>query len=327
MAELATYDALGNFTGYVDDVSAQAPITVAPADNLNAAIGGLTQAVGTLGNIANSSATYIAEGLKATPLTMAFGYAVEGLQTAANVAAPPIRLAYDAATGAMSSPLDMLATIKPELSGLIDTVKEDPALASALNNAMTQDPTFLPGLVRMSSSSDGGAFLSTVEKGLKNPEVRANLTLGLQNLAEREDIDFSDFEELVGSVREYDMEKPEESRTRVVNAHLAMGLTEDDAEETLAAGRDAFWEDILQNPERLGGWIGNMLEKIGMPAGFAEAVASFIPGMINMIGGAPEFIKDWMGPEYQEFYQNTVKPAAQSAMESGRNNMTLAMNY
>lgn len=264
---------------------------------------------------------------KSNPLTAMFGYAAEGLNKAANLTTPPLRLAYDVATGALSSPLDLLVSTKPELKGLVDAVKADPELASALNDAMTKDNTFLPGLIRMSSSEDGSAFLSTVEETLKDPEVRANLTLGLQNLAERDDVDFADFEELTNSLAQYDMEKPEESKARVVKAHLGMGLTEDDAEETLAAGRDAFWKNILQEPERLGGWIGNMMEKMGMPAGFAEAVASFIPGMIKMIGGAPEFIKSWMGPEWSEYNQEHIQPAIEAGRDLGRNNMTLAMNY
>lgn len=304
-----------------------ATATAPDLDKLNATIDGISAVVGQLGGVTSAFSPLLTTGLKSNPLTAMFGYAAEGVEKATNLTAPPLRLAYDVASGALSSPLDLLTTMKPELQGLADVIKADPELASALNDAMVKDPTFLPGLIRMSSSTDGTAFLSSVEEGLQNPEVRANLTLGLQNLAEREDIDFSDFEEFANSATQYDMAKPEESRARVINAHLNMGLTEENAEETMAAGRDGFWKDILQNPERLGGWIGNMLEDMGLPAGFAESIASFIPGMINMIGGAPEFIKDWMGPEYQEYYSENVVPAAQGAMEAGRSNMTLAMNY
>ncbi|MFA5592553.1 MAG: hypothetical protein WC989_04485 [Micavibrio sp.] len=273
-----------------------------------AAIGGAVNAIGTVADRAFTA--FDKSGLSS--LGGVFSLAVNPVRSIQGV--------YQMATLAKESPLDFAATVKPELKDLVTAIGKDNPLEQAINDAMEKDPTFKAGLIRMSSSEGGSALLSTLGDSLKDETIRANLALGIQNLAERDDIQFEHLEETVNSLAEYDITDPK-SKNRVVDAFKSMGLTENDANETLDAGQQLFWKNILNEPERLGGWVGSLFQKMGFPEGFAETIAAALPKVIETLGNLPTILSNWMGPEWQEYKDNTIAPIASELRDAGRANI------
>lgn len=260
--------------------------------------------------------------LRSNPLANAFTTAAQNLSY---IAPEPLRVAYNAATMATEMPTDVLSYIKPELQGFADAIKADPALEQAFNDAMKNDPTFLPGIIRMTQNDGGNAFLASLANSLDNDQVRGNFTLALQNLAEREDIDFEDFEKAADALATYD--NTMEGRDRVVSGFEGLGLTAESADQILAEGKKDFWNNILRDPERLGGWFGNMAQSLGLPPGLAETLAAVIPSAINMLGDLPQAFSSLMGPDWHNLWENDIKPGMANVQDTGRANMQFANTF
>ncbi|PZQ46905.1 MAG: hypothetical protein DI551_04240 [Micavibrio aeruginosavorus] len=84
----------------------------------------------------------------------------------------------------------------PAMKPVLDAMREDPALAKAMHNALAKDHTMLDGFSEMMTES--GASPEEMATTLKNPMMRGILTQVFDKIGESDDddINFDDFREL-----------------------------------------------------------------------------------------------------------------------------------
>jgi len=185
--------------------------------------------------------------------------------------------------------LDMMASENPDWKGATDIIKQDDTLKAALKDALVKDDSFLPGIMEMTKGKNGKDALKFLAEELKNPENRGKLSTVLQDVANRSDVNFAEFQ-----TQTTDM------------------LTK------------SFMKDIFNHPERIAGMLGSFFDKIGLP-GVGEFLAGFAPLIYNGLKAAPGLLKDMVydeNPEAQQFAENYVKPV----LDQGRKDIAAYTN-
>ncbi len=198
-------------------------------------------------------------------------------------------------------------------------------LASALQQAAVNDKTFIPGMKDFIESSTGTGSTESLLKTLQNPEFRADLTIGLQNLAAQDDITFANLSELIGAATEYDATNMQASDRRVVAAYTGMGLPAEAAHKAISDGKMSefkeFMHDLFHNPDEAGGKLGNMLEGLGLPEGITQAIAGFLPQFANLISQIPEFLGNMFEGSGWDKVGGHIGAAVEGAQREGLENM------
>ena len=188
-------------------------------------------------------------------------------------------------------------------------------LAEALQNVMVQDDTFIPGTMKYMSGENGASSLEAIEKAIANPEVAANLTMALNEVAAQDSVTFEQLDNLLVAIEAKDVE--------AINvAYKALGFTEEEANAATQNLQNFAMQDFLQNflenPMESIGQLGNMLVDMGWPPGIVDTITGFLPQIAEFIGNVPEFAGNlFEGSGYQQVWQDHIQPAVADVRADG----------
>lgn len=217
--------------------------------------------------------------------------------------------------------LDKVAKDNPDWKNLASIAKTDEPFKNAFKDALVKDETLMQFFDKMREHPQGDEIGKFFAKNFKNPEFRGNMTLALQNIADRDDIKGEDMGELFDGMSQYDPSNSKASNKRIVQAMSKLGVPEEKSQKMILEAQGEFFKDILKNPQKLGGFLGNMLDQIGLPPQISNFIASFVPGIMEFIGNVPQYLSNfWNDPankEVRELNENVVQPA----LGQGRDNI------
>lgn len=129
----------------------------------------------------------------------------------------------------------------PDMKSLTDLLKANPNLAEAFHNAITKDPSMLPGLQEMAGRESG--FDVDAFAGMLDSEAKINLATGLLNkISENpdDDFDFNFLDKLANAlVTATEGETPEEraaaeQQAREMVTEAGLDISEVETEEVMA---------------------------------------------------------------------------------------------
>ena len=214
---------------------------------------------------------------------------------------------FNAYSGILASrePSQILNSISkgfPEMKGTLDKIAADPKLASAFKDALVKDPTMLEGLQRLAGKEGGMNGLKMLEEGLDSPAVRKTLTIGLENLANQDEIKFAQLERFANSVSEFDTGNLNESRLKIKESMMGLGIEESTANGLIVKGGaeivsgrfqkdpmgslSAIGDYATDNLSGMGGFLGSTLAAIGpMLSKLFEAIGPMLQDMMQGMKG------------------------------------------
>lgn len=240
--------------------------TAPEIEKANTVVDGIERAVGVAGDVAMR--------FQSPVLAAMFGpVAGIGFDKAVAVARPTLKAAYNSVADTTTkllneasniavrdhiskmepnAVLDFAAEQSPELKEIAEVGKTDPAFAQAFKDMLVKDKEALPQIKEMLKEDSSGVAVEYLKGAVKNPETRGQLTLKMQEVAERDDYDFKDMQkELLESAQ--------------------------------ANSWKEFFHDILANPnkflEKMENWLGkdNMFVAVLRPVlALSHGVASLM---------------------------------------------------
>jgi len=148
-----------------------------------------------------------------------------------------------------------------------------------------------------------------------NPEVAANLTMALNEVAAQDSVTFEQLDNLLVAIEAKDVE--------AINvAYKALGFTEEEANAATQNLQNFAMQDFLQNflenPMESIGQLGNMLVDMGWPPGIVDTITGFLPQIAEFIGNVPEFAGNlFEGSGYQQVWQDHIQPAVADVRADG----------
>jgi len=144
--------------------------------------------------------------------------------------------------------IDAIIEESPEFAEVGALIKTDPTLAGAIQSALVDDPSMLSGITTLINGEGGPELLGRLEDILASPEARGTLATVLQNVAESDTINFTQFNNIVTSFSQFDMENMEVSNLRVLSALEGAGFSAEEAQTALSNssssrddGQHALW--------------------------------------------------------------------------------------
>jgi hypothetical protein len=221
--------------------------------------------------------------------------------------------------------IDNLVASNPDkLSGLGELAKADESFAGALHEAVVNDATLAKGIVEISNTAGGGDFLNQLENALRNPELRGDLALGLQNMAQQDAITFDNLKQLTEAVNLYDPADLEASNQRVIDAYASLGIPEENALRAIRDGQmnaaKEFLHDLFNNPDEAFGKLGNFIEGLGLPPEIGQFIAGLLPQIQSLVAAMPEAMGNVFAP-HVAFYEEHIDPWVDKTMAEGAQNM------
>lgn len=98
--------------------------------------------------------------------------------------------------------IDAFAEVRPDWKPVMDEIKNDPALSGALKNALVKDPTMLDGFAEMVDSGNGNTTPAELAQTLKDKQARGALTFVLNEVANKEEYEFSTLKRFMDGTRQ-----------------------------------------------------------------------------------------------------------------------------
>lgn len=98
--------------------------------------------------------------------------------------------------------IDAFAEVRPDWKPVMDEIKKDPELATALHGALSKDETMLDGFAEMVDNGSGQTTPAELANTLKDKQARSAMTFALNKIGNEDKYKFEDFKKLMEGNRE-----------------------------------------------------------------------------------------------------------------------------
>ena len=222
--------------------------------------------------------------------------------------------------------LNQIAGDNQQIRSIVDQITSDPELLNALEKNIQRD-SFRDELKGLFEGAEGvdpeiqRTNLETIKKSFQDPEIRSDLTVALNNMAESPDtITIENFRTLIDATKNFDIQNPDTGREAIQQAYIGLGMTTVDANEAIQhiydkSVRDLKIDTVLKPIVESDPNLHGVTDAIKSNPELSSAIVNFIKSDINAISE----IKSLFSPEGGEEITEAQKAAMIQTLEAALN--------